>query len=135
MRVYEATRRGARMGPDGRERKVDRAVESTFPASDPAAAGRATGTEAPSRPTDRQAPVVSREEIERASKGGASKPMGRPSAGVATMKPAPGDDAAPGTPGTGEDICPQCRGSGKVGANACPHCEGLGTVTKGIGGA
>ena len=24
---------------------------------------------------------------------------------------APGDEAAPGTPGTGEDICPECRGS------------------------
>ena len=27
-------------------------------------------------------------------------------------RPAPGDEAAPGTPGTGEDICPQCKGSG-----------------------
>ena len=30
--------------------------------------------------------------------------------------PNPGDDALPGTPGTGEDICPTCHGSGKLGA-------------------
>lgn len=48
---------------------------------------------------------------------------------------APGDDAAPGTPGTGEDICPACRGSGKkVGGGDCPNCQGSGKVTEGIGG-
>ena len=47
----------------------------------------------------------------------------------------PGDDAPPGTPGTGENICRTCSGSGKVGQNTCPDCDGTGTVTEGIGGA
>lgn len=51
-----------------RERKVDDAVEMTFPASDPTAPGRSTGTEPASRPTNRQAPIVSKEDIERAAK-------------------------------------------------------------------
>jgi RecJ-like exonuclease len=48
---------------------------------------------------------------------------------------APGDEAAPGTPGTGEDVCPECRGSGKVASKPCPNCEGSGRITKAIGGA
>jgi hypothetical protein len=47
----------------------------------------------------------------------------------------PGDQAEPGTPGTGENICPECSGSGKVGATACPICGGTGKVVEGIGGA
>lgn len=47
----------------------------------------------------------------------------------------PGDEAPAGTPGTGEDVCPQCGGSGRVGALACPTCDGTGKVTVGIGGA
>ncbi len=47
----------------------------------------------------------------------------------------PGDDAAPGTPGTGEALCTECGGSGRLGDVACPHCEGTGKVTRGIGGA
>lgn len=47
----------------------------------------------------------------------------------------PGDEAVPGTPGTGEDICPACRGSGKTqNGGACPNCNGTGKVTEGIGG-
>lgn len=46
----------------------------------------------------------------------------------------PGDDAAPGTPGTGENVCPDCRGSGKVGAQACQSCGGTGKVIEGISG-
>jgi hypothetical protein len=46
----------------------------------------------------------------------------------------PGDEAAPGTAGTGEDVCPKCGGSGKLGASACPACLGSGKVTVGIGG-
>jgi hypothetical protein len=48
---------------------------------------------------------------------------------------APGDEAAQGTPGTGEDVCPECKGSGKLGAKPCPNCTGSGRVVKGIGGA
>lgn len=47
----------------------------------------------------------------------------------------PGDDAAPGTSGTGEDICPVCHGSGRTEAAACANCGGSGKVVKAIGGA
>ena len=48
---------------------------------------------------------------------------------------APGDEAPPGTEGTGEDICPRCAGSGDVDGGTCPECEGTGRVVRGIGGA
>lgn len=47
----------------------------------------------------------------------------------------PGDVAAPGTPGTGENICPKCSGSGQIDGDACPNCGGTGKVIEGIGGA
>jgi hypothetical protein len=48
----------------------------------------------------------------------------------------PGDEAAPGTPGTGEDICRECGGVGTLmNGRICPTCEGLGRITEGIGGA
>jgi DnaJ-class molecular chaperone len=47
----------------------------------------------------------------------------------------PGDEAPPGTPGTGEDICPDCNGRGKTReGRPCPGCEGTGRITRGIGG-
>ncbi len=46
----------------------------------------------------------------------------------------PGDDASPGTPGTGENVCPRCNGSGRDGQGECPECGGSGKVTTGIGG-
>jgi hypothetical protein len=47
----------------------------------------------------------------------------------------PGDEAAPGTPGAGEDICEVCAGSGKLASGAsCPNCGGSGHVMRGIGG-
>ena len=47
----------------------------------------------------------------------------------------PGDEAAPGTPGSGEDVCPECKGSGKLtDGQPCPNCGGLGRITEGIGG-
>ncbi|WP_241665517.1 DUF2934 domain-containing protein [Teichococcus oryzae] len=46
----------------------------------------------------------------------------------------PGDDAAPGTPGTGEDVCPECQGSGRVANGACRKCGGTGIVIKGMAG-
>ena len=48
---------------------------------------------------------------------------------------APGDEAAPGTPGTGEDLCPQCNGSGKRNGKRCENCAGTGKIVRGIGGA
>ncbi len=47
----------------------------------------------------------------------------------------PGDEAAPGTPGVGEDICRKCRGTGKLeNDSVCPDCGGTGKVLEGIGG-
>jgi DnaJ-class molecular chaperone len=47
---------------------------------------------------------------------------------------APGDAAEPGTPGTGENLCRQCKGSGVYEGERCPVCGGTGKVTEGIGG-
>ena len=58
-----------KQGVGSREKKIDDAIDKTFPASDPTATGPATSTEPPARPTDRKAPVVTREEIEEARKG------------------------------------------------------------------
>lgn len=54
----------------------------------------------------------------------------------------PADDPAPGAPGTGEDVCPCCHGSGKqtdatTGAQGdapCVRCDGTGIIIEGIGG-
>ena len=48
----------------------------------------------------------------------------------------PGDEAPAGTPGTGEDICPECNGRGKdARGQACRNCEGTGRIVRGVGGA
>jgi RecJ-like exonuclease len=47
----------------------------------------------------------------------------------------PGDEAEPGTPGAGEDICEACTGSGTLASGQpCPQCGGSGRVMRGIGG-
>ena len=46
----------------------------------------------------------------------------------------PGDVAPPGTPGTGEDVCPVCHGSGRAAQGPCANCGGTGKVIKGIAG-
>lgn len=47
----------------------------------------------------------------------------------------PGDEAPPGTPGTGEDVCPQCQGRGRLGnGQVCEMCGGDGRVVRAIGG-
>ncbi len=51
------------------DERVDEAIQETFPASDPTAAGKPTSTEPAGRPTDRQPPTIRREEIEQAQKG------------------------------------------------------------------
>jgi DnaJ-class molecular chaperone len=51
-----------------------------------------------------------------------------------TEKPRPGDEAPAGAPGSGEDICPSCGGSGRKGGAVCPSCGGTGRVNEGIGG-
>lgn len=47
----------------------------------------------------------------------------------------PGDEAAPGTPQTGEGLCPACSGRGVVGGRRCDVCLGTGTVVVNIGDA
>lgn len=47
----------------------------------------------------------------------------------------PGDEAAPGTPGTGEDLCLECNGTGKrEGGTECQACAGTGKVVRAVGG-
>lgn len=46
-----------------------------------------------------------------------------------------GDEALPGTPGKGVQICSECGASGKSAAGAkCARCQGTGKVTVVIGG-
>ncbi|WP_167350784.1 hypothetical protein [Methylobacterium variabile] len=47
----------------------------------------------------------------------------------------PGDKAEPGTPGTGENLCRRCAGTGRIEGDSCPDCAGTGKVTEPIGGA
>lgn len=69
--------------------------------------------------------------------GASDQPAGAAGArpGAPGQPMAPGDEAPAGTPGTGEDICRACGGSGRLNGSACPECEGTGKVTVGIGGA
>lgn len=47
----------------------------------------------------------------------------------------PGDEAPPGTPGTGENICGHCAGKGRMpDGNECRECGGTGKVIEGVGG-
>ncbi len=46
----------------------------------------------------------------------------------------PGDEVPPATPSAGEDLCPECGGSGKVGEDACAACGGTGRVIGAVGG-
>ena len=75
--------------------------------------------------------------VPRGNEGRNDQPAGQqpmqPSGAQVPM--APGDEAPAGTPSTGEDVCPQCGGTGRLGASACPNCEGTGKVIVGIGGA
>ncbi len=47
----------------------------------------------------------------------------------------PGDQAEPGTPGTGENVCRHCRGTGMMNGVPCAECGGTGKVIEEIGGA
>lgn len=47
----------------------------------------------------------------------------------------PGDEAAPGTPGTGENLCPHCSGRGRHDdGSECSVCGGTGKVIEGLAG-
>jgi DnaJ-class molecular chaperone len=53
----------------------------------------------------------------------------------------PDDDPEAGTPGTGEDVCPDCHGTGKQvdlktgqpTQEPCERCDGTGRIIEGIG--
>jgi hypothetical protein len=47
----------------------------------------------------------------------------------------PGDEVPPGTPGSGDDVCPRCNGSGSVEGQGCAYCAETGMITRAIGGA
>ena len=62
------------------------------------------------------------------------------SSGIGTTAPGetnmnPGDEAPPGAPGTGENVCPECSGKGQLTSGGkCPNCGGTGKVITGIAG-
>ena len=58
----------------------------------------------------------------------------KPAETNARTRPAAGDDALPGTPGTGENVCPECNGSGRLADKPCPNCDGTGKVIEGLAG-
>lgn len=59
----------------------------------------------------------------------------KPQRDAPTPPMAPGDEAPEGTPGTGQNVCRRCGGSGRVEGLDCPACAGSGYVVTGIGGA
>jgi hypothetical protein len=64
---------GMRKKRKEKDAKIDQSVDMSFPASDAPASGETTGTEAPKRPVDRKAPVITKEEIEQAQRGQGNK--------------------------------------------------------------
>jgi hypothetical protein len=52
-----------------KDRKVDRSIDHTFPASDPTPPSRVTANEPGVRPVDRQAPIITKEQIDMAQRG------------------------------------------------------------------
>jgi hypothetical protein len=46
----------------------------------------------------------------------------------------PGDEAPAEEPSAGENVCPECGGSGEKDGSACPNCDGTGRVIEAIGG-
>jgi hypothetical protein len=63
--------------------------------------------------------------------------QGRPSASGkqgAAARPANPESVREGTPGTGENICRRCAGTGEIDGALCPDCGGSGKVITPIGG-
>jgi hypothetical protein len=46
----------------------------------------------------------------------------------------PGDEAPAEEPSAGENVCPECGGSGAKDGSDCPNCEGTGRIVEAIGG-
>ena len=82
-----------------------------------------------------QSSTEAQEEPALAAGRGAERPPGPVSVPASSPDLSPGDEAAPGTVGSGDDVCPVCSGSGKAASGGtCPNCRGTGIVTEGIGG-
>lgn len=45
----------------------------------------------------------------------------------------PGDEVPEDTKSGGPDVCPDCGGSGRVGAEACEACAGTGRIQTAVG--
>jgi len=59
-----------------------------------------------------------------------------PGASTDLPPPKPGDEVAPGAPGTGSAPCPACAGRGTdADGRPCASCQGTGTVTVTVGDA
>ena len=116
----------------------------------PSPADTAGKPASPSVNSRRSPPAASQEEANLSSQSvageedpGASLDMSGTSVGKPYSEPIsiprdvlnPGDEAPAGTPGTGEGICRECGGSGRVGDARCPSCNGSGKVIVGVGGA
>ena len=54
---------------DKKSKKLDEAIERTFPASDPVNVGTPTGTEPSGKPVDRAPPLITKEQIDAAQRG------------------------------------------------------------------
>jgi hypothetical protein len=86
-----------------KDKKVDKSVDMTFPASDAPARGKATGTEPPARPVDREAPVSRRRRstapgVARATSKARVNSLTRVRAGVAPARQEHGDTRNTGIP-------------------------------------
>lgn len=46
----------------------------------------------------------------------------------------PGDEAPPEEPTTGENVCPDCGGSGERDGGTCATCRGTGRISEAVGG-
>ncbi len=57
------------------------------------------------------------------------------SASPATTIRNPGDEAAPGAAQTGEALCPECGGTGRIQSGECRNCGGTGRVVQIVGDA
>jgi DnaJ-class molecular chaperone len=47
---------------------------------------------------------------------------------------APGDEVTADTKSGGPNVCPDCGGTGRVGAERCEECGGTGQVEEAVGG-
>jgi len=85
-------------------------------------------------PSEKDPAEGSREIVERELKR-TEKPASRaPVAQQSQASMNAGDEAPPGTAGTGETVCPECQGTGRRRGATCAHCGGSGKITQGIGG-